>query len=98
MFNTYMSDSVILKRRTGTTSWGEKTTTRKTVSARVEDKHILIKDATGQDIMLQAVVYIKSTTLAVGDTITIDAVDHPVMTIRKVKAFSRVLCLEVGVG
>lgn len=98
MLEAYMTDTVTLKVRSGTSTWGVKATTSSTVRARIEDKAKLIRNAAGENIMVQAVVYIRETTLAVGDVVTISGVDHPILTVKKLKAFSQVAGMELGIG
>ena len=98
MFNAYMTDDVVLLRKTGTAAWGEKETDRVTVRARVEDKNILIRNTTGEMVMVQAIVYLHEIDLDPGDKIEIDGVSHPILTIKKNKAFSRTQIMEVGIG
>jgi len=98
MFNSYMTDFVVLVKRIGGASWGEKSYIRKTVQARIEDKNILIRNGAGESVMLKAVVLIKETELSIGDRMEINEIEHPVLTIKKDKSFSKTAIMEVGIG
>lgn len=98
MFRAYMADDVILVRKTGVATWGEKSTNRKQVKARVEDKNVLVRGAAGENILTSAVVYINDIDLIPSDRITINGVEHPILSIKKHKSFSRTGIMEVGIG
>lgn len=98
MFNAYMGHTVVLIKKDGTRAWGERGQSRLTVRARVEDKKSLIRNGTGELVMLKAVVYIKEVDLSPSDRVEIDGVEHAILTIEKQRSFTKTSIMEVGVG
>lgn len=98
MFNAYMTDTVTLVKRDGTVSWGEKSEIETEVKARVDWKFRMVRDFKGEQVVSSAIVYLKSTFLKVQDRIKIDGTEYPILSVKKVKSFSKILHLEVYVG
>jgi hypothetical protein len=98
MLNAYKNADVVLIRKTGTMTWGEKSTGRKTVRARVEDESKLIRNTAGENVLVKAVVYLTDIDLQVGDRIEIEDVEYPILYLKRHKSFARTLVLEVGIG
>jgi hypothetical protein len=89
VLNAYMTDTVVLIRKNGTASWGEKSFTETPARARVEYTSRLIRNTAGEVVTLQAIVYLNDTELSVGDKIRFDDVEHPVITFKKLRHFRR---------
>jgi hypothetical protein len=93
-----MPDEVVLVRKSGDMTWGEKDTNRKTVRARVEEKNALIYITAGENKVLTALITIKEINVNLGDKVEIEGVEHPILSIKKLRAFNRTLALELGIG
>lgn len=98
MLNAYMTDKVTVIRKVGNASWGEKSTRQKTVRARVEDKKSLYRNAAGEMVAVQAVIYINEIDIIPSDKIIVDGVEHSILSIKKLKSFSKTGTLEIGIG
>lgn len=95
MFKGYMCDSVVLVRKTGNASWGEKNTTRTTVKARVDGKTQMVRNMAGELVTVAYDVILDNTTLTPADRIEIDGVSRSIISIKKLRSFNRVYGLEV---
>ena len=98
MFKAYMTEDVTLIKKTGNATWGEKTTERTKVKARVEDKNFLFRSGAGEDVAVKAVLYLTDFDMIPSDRVVIKGVEHPILYIKKCKAFSKTLMMEVGLG
>ena len=98
MFNALMVDTVTLRRKSGTATWGETAWADTSVKARVEGKNARVQNQAGEVVIAQVSVLIANTTLTAVDKIVIDGVERSIISIRKLRSFSTVDALEVWLG
>ena len=98
MLDAYLTDTVVLVRRTGTVTWGNRSETETSVKARVEWKNRMVRDFKGEQVVSSASVLLKSQTLNAGDRIKIDDIERPILSIGKPKSFADTMMMEVSIG
>lgn len=85
MIGPYLSQTVTLDRRTGSSSYGESTySAAASLSARVQQKTKLIRTAQGMEVLSDAQVYLESgTAILPGDRLTYDGTAYQVLSVQR---------------
>lgn len=98
MIGSYLKDKVKIISREPS-DWGEETLHETTVKARFEFRNRMVRDDSGEEVVSTATVYFcHTTTVTTKDHVKYEDREYPILSIERIKSFSKVYMLKVSLG